>query len=54
MFKDKVVPNGDTRKEHKILIGKLKGNGITGHAQPESHKQNWHMCNELCITKYPA
>jgi hypothetical protein len=54
LFKDKTVPNGDTRNEHKILIGKLKGNVITGHAQPLSHKQNWHMYNELRITRYHA
>jgi len=34
LFKDKIVPNGDTRNEHKILIGNLKGNVINGHAQP--------------------
>jgi hypothetical protein len=34
LFQDKIVPNGDTRNEHKILIGKLKGGVITGHAQP--------------------
>jgi hypothetical protein len=33
LFKNKIVPNGDTRNEHKILIGKLKGDVITGHAQ---------------------
>jgi hypothetical protein len=34
LFKDKIVSIGGTRNEHNILIGKPKGNMVTGHAQP--------------------